>query len=300
MTKYIEALTPEQERKVKEYQKQAFDMAYDTMPGDEKQAKAAIVEIYKWCGLKEPKIFFVDGPMAVQKKCNELAGTKGDYYPFAYYGEGGIEGYWTKFYDFFFEVCGIGYKKEEDKRRFETFKTLINNSSFMYQGKEACVISRKPIEAHRNAENRPHKDGGEAFKWADGFGLFFLNGVKVPKWVAKTPAKKITAKQYFTEQNVEVKREIYRKIGAKQFLKMTKAKLVHEKKGNNPYKLYFTDLGLNTPTNFLLMKNPSVKGLWHAETVGLNGELKTIQEALNFRAQRILKKGENWNPAVIV
>lgn len=312
----IENLTPEQEKKMHEYKEMGFKAAYDTTPGNEEIAEKGIKEMMSWAGYKKTHVFFVDSPLAVQKKCNELQGTKNEYFDFAYYGEGGLERYWTLFYDFFFKECGVVEKNKQTIERFEIFKTIIDNCSFMVQGEiekdekplpkgmdagdGIVVVSRKPVKAHRGIGDRPSKDGSPAFEWADGYGIYMLNGVKVPEWVVMTPAKKITAKQYFSESNVEVKREIYRKIGEVQFLKITKAKLVHQTKGENPYKLYYSDLGVDTPTNFLLMKNPSVKGLWHCEVVGTDGKMKKVQEALNFRAQKLLQPGENWNPCVIV
>lgn len=294
----IETLTPEQEKSIEKYENEAFAAAYSITPGDLKKAETAIKKMYVYAGLKEPKVYFEDGPLAVQKKINKLAGTEGEFYDFAYYGEGGIEVYWTRFYDFFIDHKMIELSAEETAE-FENFKDVILNCSFMVQMDEVCVASKYPVRASCNAEKSPHATDGMAYAWADGFGIYFLNGVEVPEWVVTTPAKKITAKMYFEEKNIEVKREIFRKLGAERFLKITNAKLVDVKNGKNKYSLYLSDLGVNTPTNFLLMKNPSVKGLMHAEVVGKNGELKTVQEALNFRAQRVIGQGEKWNPCEI-
>jgi hypothetical protein len=310
----LEKLTPEQIKKMDEYKEMGFKAAYDTTKGDEKIAETGIKEIMKWAGYKKTHVYFVDSPLAVQKKLNALQKTKNKYFDFAIYGEGGIEKYWILFYDFFAKECSVAYTQQA-KERLEVFESVIDNCSFMVQGEAESdggkmpkgvntgdgivVVSRKPVKAYRGIGDLPHKDGGAAFEWADGYGIYLLNGVVVPKWATMTSAKKITAKQYFSETNVEVKREIYRKIGEIQFLKITKAKLIHQTKGINPYKLYYTDLGVKVPTNFLLMKNPSVKGLWHSEVVGLSGELKTVQSALNFRAQKLVEKDENWNPCEI-
>jgi hypothetical protein len=61
------------------------------------------------------------------------------------------------------------------------------------------------------------------------FKLWRLNGVKVPKEIVMTPASELNPKLILTEKNVQVRREILRKIGLSRFLSHTKHKVLDEK-----------------------------------------------------------------------
>jgi hypothetical protein len=298
----IEQLTPEQEAQIKVYQKKAFDAAYDTMPGDDSIAEKCIKEIYGWAKLKKPEVVFVDSPMAIQEYLNKRFNEK-KYWDFAYYGEGGIEKYWTIFYRFFEKECSVKLKKIDSDNLF-VFEQLLENSSFMAQLDGLVVISRKPVKAHRDDRNRPHKDGGKVFEWADGWGFYMLHGVRVPEWLVMTPAEKIILSDIFKESNVEIRHEAVLKIGndvfysrlmaegngkeidkQKYYLRETDNKVFLENSEDGLrlqwYTLISFDLNLGEPFVVLKMENPSLPGIWHYENVKPTD--KTIEDALETR-----------------
>jgi hypothetical protein len=76
------------------------------------------------------------------------------------------------------------------------------------------VVSDRPLEVHRNT-NGLHQDGGPAVLYRDGFSVWALNGVRVSQEIAETPADQLDPRLIATEQNVEIRREIMRKVGLK-------------------------------------------------------------------------------------
>ena len=50
------------------------------------------------------------------------------------------------------------------------------------------------------------------------FKICALNGVRVPEWLALTPANKLEIEQYNTIENADVKAEFVRKVGIERFL----------------------------------------------------------------------------------
>jgi hypothetical protein len=97
------------------------------------------------------------------------------------------------------------------------------------------------------------------------------------------------------ETNVEVRRELLRKIGVERFLAVAKSKTLH-KRGN--YELLSIDLSAELPgRRYLKMLNPSI-GIWHVE--GVPQECKTVEQALHSRKPAALlaipmgEQGEDW------
>lgn len=67
------------------------------------------------------------------------------------------------------------------------------------------------------------------------------------------------------------------------------------KSGN--YELLEIELHKDVPkSRWLKMLNPSI-GVWHIERVGKL--CKTVQDAIDYRASKILGEGEHWNPEVL-
>ena len=124
-----------------------------------------------------------------------------------------------------------------------------------------------------------HSDKGPAIAYPDGFSIYALNGVRVPKEIVETPAQKLDAKIILKEQNVEIRREIVRKIGIEKVCRDLEAKSI-ETKGD--YELLLLNLNDKRDRPYLKMKNPSI-GVYHIE--GVHPDCKTIEQALNWRNQ---------------
>ena len=109
------------------------------------------------------------------------------------------------------------------------------------------------------------------------------------------PAEDIPATEVLLEQNVEVRRELIRKIGIERFIHSAGAKTLN-KVGD--YELLSVDLSAdNKNCRYLKMLNPSI-GIWHVE--GVPNDCQTVEHALNsrkpeqMRAIPISEDGENW------
>ena len=135
----------------------------------------------------------------------------------------------------------------------------------------------------KNTAGQLHCSNGPAAKWPSGEEYWFLNGIQVSAWVVKTDAGKIDAKKAIEEKNVDVQREIIRKIGAERMLKALDAKPIDtftdsHTKGGNEYKLMEMKIG-NINRKYLYFEHASVPGLWYAQPIP-----PTIKKALHGRA----------------
>jgi len=144
---------------------------------------------------------------------------------------------------------------------------------------------------HLNREGELHADGKAAIDWGGDYKLYFLNGVQVPEYIALTPEEKLDPKLYFSENNVEVRRQIAWKIGLTRILSsLDNVELIDSKPCygiKDMYRLYKYRHGWNWRV-FLRMKNPSLpinperdEYVEHCEFVHPN--CSTVEEAIIFR-----------------
>jgi len=158
---------------------------------------------------------------------------------------------------------------------------------------------------HRNEDGRVHCETGPAIEFTDRPSIYALNGIRMEKEIVLTPADKIDPHILLKEKNVEVRREIIKKIGIERVVE-TLAKRVVEKYTHHydnvslEYELVDLDLGdieplvnkigrnpetgnmmaITTHRPYLKMKNPST-GDWHVE--GIPIQIHTVREALKWR-----------------
>ena len=171
----------------------------------------------------------------------------------------------------------------------------LTEVGLVYPLEHVTVVSSKPSEIHLNNSGALHRDGGMALSYADGWGIWSLNGVIVPKYVAEIRGEMLDPQLALKESNVEVRREIIRKVGIERFIQACGAKVLDTW---NNYELLSVRLSDEQPDcRYLKMLNPSI-GVWHVE--GVSPECRTVADALNFRKPEALRRipvadsGEDW------
>lgn len=176
------------------------------------------------------------------------------------------------FYNYMNEVLKIKFNVQEKYDWFQKTSQI----SLMYPLENVCIISDRPEQIHMK-DGRLHADGKPAVKYTDGFSVWSLNGVRVTKEIAETPAMKLDPKIILKEQNAEIRREIVRKIGVERLITKLGAKVM-DKRGD--YELLNINIGDNRVRPYLKMRNPSIN-TWHVE--GIHPNCKTVEQALNWR-----------------
>jgi len=193
---------------------------------------------------------------------NEVKKHNISYFSYLY---GNLEASYFAYYSFINEVLGVQFKKQ---KQYDIYKETLK-LHFIYPLKNICVLSERPIEIHRNGRGQLHADGKPAVKYAGGFELYRLNGVRVPKRLVMTPPGKIDAKKALEEKNVDVQREIIRKIGVERVLKAVNAKEIdvytHPEIGMT-YKLYRLKLE-EIDRKYLKFEHASMPGVYYCQPV---------------------------------
>lgn len=170
------------------------------------------------------------------------------------------------------------------QRLLNAWVALGQVSGMRFMHERFCIVTALPtVMSYTEQGDRivPHGDGKPSFAWADGLAMYYLEGIRVPGWLAMTPAEQLDPKKILSEENVEIRRAGIRKMGAGLLLSKLPHKVLAEEQGSSNYRLLEVDLGLGRPERALSMENPSVEGIVHIEWVAPTCE--TIQQALNFR-----------------
>lgn len=188
------------------------------------------------------------------------------------------------FFDYLNEVLDIQYPENWPIYRRAAELGLI------YMLDNICIISDRP-EQISIKNGVLHNETCMTIKYRDGWGIFILNGVRVTKEIVETPADKLDPEIILKETNVEVRREIVRKIGVERLEKKLKPRVL-DKWGDYElcdYSEFFPEMRCRPV--YLKMKNPSI-GVWHYEGVNIDEmEAPTCQAALKWRL-----KGKDFKP----
>lgn len=183
---------------------------------------------------------------------------------------------WLVFHDFFRNACGLVAETEQVAGLIE----VGLSAGWFIPNESICWLADRTKCLNLNARNQLHCDGGQAVGYRDGWGLWLLNGVSVTQAIAETPSADLDCKLILTEQNAEIRREIWRKIGAERALHNLGAESIHAEPANG-YELLSFKASETERWNYLKMAHPSIPELWCVE--GVSNECRTVQDALNFR-----------------
>ena len=289
----ITKLTPEQEAQIPVFIDKWIKQA--SMPMNHKKAIEYTKKLYKKMGQEEPLIIFGFSPLNTALLCslffclvkdkklfNQLDSQLRSQLYSQFYSQLDSQLYsqlkdinqnwylglwwlvWCGWYEYG-KFIGVDFTKKS----YDLFINFNSEVHFIIPYKGVAFISEKPVEIKwRNS--RLHNDTGMAVRYSDNYGLWCLSGVKVPDWLVTTPAEKIDPKLALKETNVDVQREIIRKVGAERMLKSCDAKTLDDWNDPNTgynYKLMTMEIGDRIRRKYLYFEHASMKGVWYAKPV---------------------------------
>ena len=285
----IEALTPEQESRLGEYRDKWVRIGLATGAADRPAVEAGIREAYRAGGLAPPQvILWLRSPLAgavaaimiaqVRSQVGAQVGAQVKNFIWPYVS-GNLWSGWFSFYDFMFSAV--------IKLETPLFTDLKEMSKLhlVYPLDQACVLSQKPIEINMT-NGLLHKDGAPSIKYADGFSVWSLNGVRVPQELAETPTEKLSMEFFKKETNADIRAEFIRKFGIQRMVSLGRVvDSVTEESGEwerrSEYQLIDMGKVYEIPyAPHLKMKNLTT-GIYHME--GVDPTCKTVQDAIKYR-----------------
>jgi len=183
---------------------------------------------------------------------------------------------WLGFYDYFYNELNL----KSQTKKLNGLWLIAKNANWFLPHKNICWISERH-DICKLKDGKIHSINSPAIHYLDGFEIYALNGVRLPKEIVMTPAEKIDPKIILTEKNAEIRRELVRKIGIERVIYKLGAKSL-DKSGDGIYELLSINLGDERYRPYLKMRNPSIQ-TWHIEGVAPN--IRTVEEALKWRNQ---------------
>jgi len=173
----------------------------------------------------------------------------------------------------------VGY--ENSKEDLKKALSIFPFRNFYWFFEDVCFIMKPLKIIEKDNEITLHCATGPAIETRTGYKMYFLNGVRVPKYIVETPAEKLDCRLVLKEKNVEVRREIVRKIGVERLIVKLGAKSI-DKSLDGMYELLDVNIGDGRYRPYLKMRNPSIK-TWHVE--GVHPKCRTVKQALKWRNQ---------------
>ena len=177
-----------------------------------------------------------------------------------------------------------------DVSRLAGLTGLTQTCGWYWPFSNAVILTERPCALHRNARGQLHSESGLAIAYPDGWGVYALNGVRVPAQLVTTPAESLDSQFLLKERNVEIRREFVRKAGIEKVCQDLHAKRIDQW---GDYELLLLDMGDERRRPFLKMRNPSI-GVFHVE--GVPPHIQTVRQAINWRAGDETK---DWTPEVL-
>jgi hypothetical protein len=152
----------------------------------------------------------------------------------------------------------------ENLEPWDGMQQIAESAGWIWVYRGFCILTERPTELHRDAQNRLHCEAGPAVRYRDGFAVHAWHGTRVPADLIETGWD--TAR-IFTERNAEIRRCAIERIGWDEFITQSGMKLISEvdDPGNQPHKISLWDLPdklddlYEEPARILLCTNGSVE-----------------------------------------
>ena len=189
---------------------------------------------------------------------------------------------WFAFYEFMRHELGVEYSN------VDTYEAMLACQPYgmVFPLDEVCIVCQPPTVIKRNKSGL-HCENGPALSYNGDNEIYALNGIVMPKEFVMTSAVNIKAADVMKETNVEIRRELIRKIGIESLMEQMPHKLL-DKRDN--YEVYSIELSTEVKdARYLKMLNPSLQ-IFHLE--GLDPSIGTVKDALLWRNQNMFENAE--------
>jgi len=276
----IEKLTPEQEVQLTKFYNEHLEYGRSIKPIDHAKAEAIITKLYARIGLKAPNFHYYKSPHEILKTHKEVSLDN-------YFG-GQQWIHWKAFYTFA-EQIGVVYEKEHSELLAEWLEES-KNLHWWFPYEEDCLISERPIKLSVNEGGFLHCENDKAIEYADGWGMYYLNGVKVNEYLVMTDSDDLDINVFLKETNADIKAEFVRKYGVERMLHLGKKVDSYDKYAENKYPWWHKsqyelwDMKELFPgidyQPYVKMLNQTT-GIWHMEAV--SPECRNLIDAIKER-----------------
>ncbi len=199
----IEQLTEEQKASLPAHAEKWIRRANTCGPSDRPACEAAVKVLYESAGQPWPGVVhWVASPEAAVKLIKELGGDHTN--ALSQCGYGHHDAAWVA------NIATLVEFGADGSKELDAFIALVD-TGFWWPYDTCVIMAERPSELHMDDRGRLDHLEGPAIRYSDGYGIYAVHGVVVPRWVIEEK-EKITVDGIFSESNAEVRRvmmEIY-------------------------------------------------------------------------------------------
>jgi hypothetical protein len=110
---------------------------------------------------------------------------------------------------------------------------LLRSCGWFGVDSDIVAISDRPQSIQRDSDGLLHSDVGPAVRYADGWSIYAIHGVRVPNWLVENPAQ-LSCAHIDKETNAEVRRIMIDRFGSERYLHESGADIVHTCRADHP------------------------------------------------------------------
>ena len=249
----IDTLTLDQQAFLRRWHSDWLQVGFETKPADRTKAESVISTMYDLLGKPHPRFIWVDSPATaslaiyVLKYSNQRASlgdslraslgaslgaslraslwaSLGDSLGDSLYW-GQHESAWIAYYLFCAEI-GTQFEKQS-QQTLTLWSDLAKSTGWWIPYTHIVVCCERQREIHIEPTRqliggmptyRLHAENGPTLKFADGWAVYALHGVRVPKQYVLSPADSLDPAEILKEPNAQVRMAVISKIGFARML----------------------------------------------------------------------------------
>lgn len=208
----LKELTPEMREAIPAWRKYWIDFALKNNETDKETFTENIHKLYNILGFERVPVFWVQNPVKLQQvnsiglEILEQKLDKGEKISIeSIIAEARLApakkvrwhdwfgGHlWLSFqawYEYYRKICKVHFSDEIEKK-MDIYTALQKSVGYWICNKHWVIACEKIKEIHKNENNKLHNEKGKAVLYPDGWGLYYLNGIKVTKEIVETLAEK--------------------------------------------------------------------------------------------------------------
>ncbi len=183
------------------------------------------------------------------------------------------EAAWLSFYDTFRR---FGLK--ELVAPLDGLTAIGRNAGWAWFFRDAVILTERPLVVHvepdRRGANQLHCETGPAIAYPDGWAIWSLHGIRVPRDVVEA-AHTLTPAAIHAEPNVEVRRVMIERFGHRRYLHEAGAIMVHKDDFGTLWQVHRPD---DSPLVMVQVVNssPEPDGSFHDFFLRVNPQLRPM------------------------
>jgi Domain of unknown function (DUF6745) len=152
---------------------------------------------------------------------------------------------WVSYLSFFRHVA----KLPIDYSKWQHYEAAAIHAGPRYMHEKFWIVSDRPECVHKDSRHRPHRVGGPNLRWRDGWEIYSVAGIRVPRSVAMG---EFGVAEIDEQRNAEVRRvmiDLYNKGDSGRYLRDSGARVVHSDVDllGHPRRLFVRELPGDEP-----------------------------------------------------